>query len=149
MADKEFKYLVRVANTDLDGNKMLLFALSKIKGISIMLANVICYKSGVPKTSKTGNLSDKQVEKLNETLSDLSFIPSWMRNRQNDYETGEDKHLLSADLTFKQDSDLKRLKMIKSYKGFRHQWKLPVRGQRTGSNFRRTKTANARKRKRN
>ena len=35
--------------------------------------------------------------------------------------------------------DLRRLKKIKSNRGLRHQWGLPVRGQRTKSNFRRSK----------
>jgi len=149
MADKEFKYLVRVANTDLDGNKRLLFALRKIKGVNIMLANAVLGKIKIAKSSKTGELSDEQIATLNEAFSNLDSLPTWLKNRQKDYESGEDKHLLTADLTFTQDNDVKRLKMIKSYKGLRHQWNLPVRGQRTASNFRRAKTANAKKRKRN
>ena len=62
-----------------------------------------------------------------------------MINRKNDYETGEDKHLLAGTLNFVQDNDLKRLKKIKTLRGIRHQRKLPVRGQRTRSNFRKGK----------
>jgi len=62
-----------------------------------------------------------------------------MLNRRKDYETGEDKHLLSSDLAFTKDNDIKMLKKIKSYKGMRHAFGLPVRGQRTRSNFRRNK----------
>lgn len=147
MAEKEFKYLVRVASTDLDGNKQLMYALQKIKGVSLMYANAVCQISGVAPTAKTGYLEDSDVEKLTKTLKDNSKIPNWLKNRQKDYETGEDKHLLTSDLDFTQEGDIKRLKMVKSYKGLRHQWHLTVRGQRTQANFRKTKTANSRKKK--
>ena len=34
--DKEFKHLVRVANTDIKGEKQVLYALTKIKGVNFM-----------------------------------------------------------------------------------------------------------------
>ncbi|MFT4326104.1 MAG: 30S ribosomal protein S13 [Candidatus Woesearchaeota archaeon] len=144
----EFRYLVRVANTDLDGNKRIGFALTKIKGVNVMLANAICKRAKVGVTLRTGELSDEQITALNDVLKNPESIPVWMRNRQKDYETGADLHVISSDLTFVQDNDIKRLKMIKSYRGLRHQWNLPTRGQRTQGNFRRTKTANSKKAKR-
>ena len=60
-------------------------------------------------------------------------------NRRRDYDTGEDKHLLIGTLQFSKDNDIKRLKKIKALRGMRHQKGLPVRGQRTKSNFRRNK----------
>ena len=147
MVDKEFKYLVRVANTDLDGNKALVFALCKIKGVSLMYANAVCKVAGLNPNAKTGYISDADAELLTATVKDVSKIPSWLRNRRRDLETGEDKHLLTSDLQFTKENDIKKLQMIKSYKGLRHQWRLPLRGQRTKSNFRRTKTANSRKKK--
>ena len=56
-----------------------------------------------------------------------------------DFETGEDKHLIGADLELRKEFDIKRLKKIKTYKGYRHGAKLPLRGQRTKGNFRRNK----------
>lgn len=146
--DKNFKYLVRVANTDLDGKKSTLYALTKIKGVSVMFANGICALAKVDKTQKAGTLSDEEIVRINEQIKKVESFPSWMLNRQKDYTTGENTHLLDADLVFTKDNDLKRLKMIKSYKGLRHQAGLPVRGQRTKSNFRRTKTSRSKNKKR-
>ncbi|MBU90777.1 30S ribosomal protein S13, partial [Candidatus Woesearchaeota archaeon] len=42
-----FKYFVRIANTDLDGNKAIGNALKKIKGVSFMFSNLICNIAGV------------------------------------------------------------------------------------------------------
>lgn len=146
--DKNFKYLVRVANTDLDGKKSLIYALTKIKGISIMYANAICALTKLDPNQKTGYLNEEQIAKLTEQVKRTDNIPKWMKNRQKDYTTGQDKHLIDADLVFAQDNDLKLLKMIKSYKGLRHQVGLPVRGQRTKSNFRKNKTTRSKKKKR-
>lgn len=137
----EFKHIVRVANTDLDGNKHVLVAMKKIKGVSIMYANMALSVAGVEKTKKAGNLLETEVEKIDDILRHPKKydVPTWLLNRRKDYETGEDKHLLLSDLDFEKDNDIKRMKKLKSYKGLRHQWGLPVRGQRTQSNFRRNK----------
>ena len=47
--------------------------------------------------------------------------------------------MLSGDLDYTKDMDIKRMKMIKVYKGMRYAFGLPVRGQRTKSNFRKNK----------
>lgn len=137
----EFKHLIRIANTDLDGRKHILIALRKIKGVSIMFANMACSLAGIEKTKKAGELLDSEAERLNDIiLNPQKFgAPLWMLNRRKDVETGEDTHVLMADLDFSKEQDIKRLKKTKSYKGLRHQWGLPVRGQRTKSNFRRNK----------
>ena len=57
-------------------------------------------------------------------------------NRRKDEETGESKHLLTTDLEMARDFDIRKMKKIKSYKGWRHAMGQPVRGQRTKSHFR-------------
>jgi small subunit ribosomal protein S13 len=136
-----FRYIVRIANTDLDGKKQVLMGLQKIKGVSFMLANAICNLTKLQKTKRVGDLSDQEIEILENQVKSKkpTGIPTWMLNRRNDYETGEDIHLIGADLTFSHESDLRRLKKIKSYRGIRHMLGQPVRGQRTRSNFRKNK----------
>ncbi len=63
-------------------------------------------------------------------------IPNWVFNRQKDYEEGSNKHLTMNDLAFSLRNDLTRMAEIKSYKGLRHMWGLPVRGQKTKSKHR-------------
>lgn len=137
----EFKHIIRIANTDLDGKKHILYALRKIKGVDIMYANMALASAGIDKTKKAGELLDSEAEKLNDIIQHPKKYgcPEWMLNRRNDVETGEDTHLLMADLDFTKDTDIKRMMKTKSYKGLRHQARLPVRGQRTKSNFRRQK----------
>jgi small subunit ribosomal protein S13 len=139
--EKNFKYFIRVSNTDLDGNKNIGSALRKIKGVNFMFANMVCQFAGVDKDKKAGLLDDSQVKKIDEIVSNpIKFkAPSWMLNRRKDYETGDDKHLLAGELSFFIDNDVKRMKKMRSYSGVRHGQGLPVRGQRTKSNFRRNK----------
>lgn len=138
---QELKYFVRIANTDLDGNKPIVHSLTKIKGVSFMLSNAICNTAGIEKTKKTGYLTDDEASKIDDIIKEpLKFkLPSWLFNRRRDPEDSMDKHLIGVTLTFTQDNDIKMMKKIKSYKGIRHSLGLPVRGQRTRSNFRKNK----------
>jgi len=65
-----------------------------------------------------------------------SKLPEFLLNRRKDFETGEDAHLIGTDLDMKKEFDIRRLKKIRSYRGLRHAFKHPTRGQRTRSNFR-------------
>ncbi len=136
-----FKHIVRVANVDIPGGKQIRWALTNIKGIGVNFADVVCTLANVSKTEKAGNLSEEQVKKIDFIITNpvKGGIPTWMFNRKNDYETGEDKHLITGTLTFVHENDIKLMKKIKSYKGVRHILGQPVRGQRTRSNFRKMK----------
>ena len=140
MPMSDFKYIIRVVDTDLDGIKKVRNSLRKIKGVSFSVANAICIVSGIDGESKTGELTDEQVKKLDETLKNIeTSFPEWMLNRRRDMETGEKKHLVATKIAYHKEFDVRRLKKIKSYRGMRHQKGLPSRGQRTRSNFRRNK----------
>ena len=130
---QEFKHVIRIVNTDLDGKKQVLFALTKIKGVGEMFANMACKLASVATNTRAGDLTDAEVKRLEEILKEplQHGAPNWMINRKKDYETGEDKHLLTGDLQLTQQLDVTRLKKIKSYRGLRLQWGVPVRGQRT------------------
>ena len=137
----EFKHIIRVANTDLEGKKAVMYAMKKIKGVDVMFANAVLSIAGIDKNKKAGDLIDAEVKKMDEIIKEpLKFgIPEWLVNRRNDYETGEDMHVQGPELKLVKEDDIKRMKKVKSYKGLRHQWGLTVRGQRTKANFRKSK----------
>ncbi len=138
---KNFRHIVRIASVDIPGNKSIRWALTSIKGVGINFADSVCNVANIKRDSKTGNLTDKEVEVLTFILTNptKNSFPAWYLNRRKDFETGENKHLLTAPLNFTQENDLKRLKKIKTLRGIRHIHGQPVRGQRTRSNFRRNK----------
>ncbi|MBT3297671.1 30S ribosomal protein S13 [archaeon] len=141
MGEENYKHIVRVANVDIPGNKQVKIALRKIKGVNFNFAHAICNVASVDIRKKAGSLTDKEVEALTAVLNNPvnSGIPKWMFNRRKDYDDNDDKHLTEGKLGFAKENDIKRLKKIKCLRGIRHQKGLPVRGQRTRSNFRRTK----------
>lgn len=140
---EEFKELVRIHNTDLDGYKKIVNTLRKIQGVGFMFSNMICNLTKIDPSKKTGDLADTEIEKIEQVLNDplKAGAPSWALNRRKDLDTGDDIHLITNDLKFVKDNDIKLLKKIKCYKGIRHIRGLPVRGQRTKSNFRKNKGA--------
>jgi small subunit ribosomal protein S13 len=135
------RYIVRIANTDINGEKPVALSLCKIKGVSHMFASALCYVAGIDKMKKAGDLTDAEEKKLNEVIRQpqQAGVPEWMLNRRGDLETGEDMHLIGSDIAYIKENDIKRMKKIKTYKGVRHSLGLPVRGQRTKSNFRKNK----------
>lgn len=137
----EFKEFLRISNTDINGKKQVRIALTAVKGIGRILANAACEATNISKTKKAGELTDSEITKLEEFVANPKKfnIPTWLLNRRNDPETGEDKHLIMSDLRFQKEQDVKKLQKIKSYRGLRHSWGLPVRGQRTQGNFRKNK----------
>jgi small subunit ribosomal protein S13 len=132
--------IVRIFNTDMDGTKQILYALRKVKGVSHSISNAILHELGMPKDRKVSELKEDEIEKIEKALEKLAdVLPTWMLNRRKDFETGTDIHVFQSDLMFSVEKDTRRMKRLKSYKGSRHQSGLPVRGQKTRSNFRRNK----------
>ncbi len=135
--NKDFKYIVRISATDIDGNKPTLYALTQIKGINFMTANAVLQYTGVDKKIRIGNLSDDEIEKLSEAIEKINeWLPPWLRNRRKDLFTGKDIHLVGTEIDLTKREDINLLKKIRCYSGIRHERGLPVRGQRTRSNKR-------------
>ncbi|MBS3107455.1 30S ribosomal protein S13 [Candidatus Woesearchaeota archaeon] len=134
----KFKGLVRIVDTNVPGEKNLVQALIKIKGVGSIYANAVIRTAKLNPLGKIGDLSDEQIKHLEGIIKNpLNHnIPSFILNRKKDPETGSDKHLLTTDITFIKDFDIKTMKRIKSYRGMRHAYGQPCRGQKTRSHFR-------------
>ncbi len=131
--------IIRILAKDIEGKMTIYSGLTKIKGISWGLSNAICNLLGIDKKRKISSLSEEEIEKISNFVKKAEKIPINLLNRRKDFESGEDKHLVGSDLELQKEFDIKRLKKIKSYRGFRHMSGLPLRGQRTKSNFRRNR----------
>jgi len=147
MPQENIKQIVRISDSDLDGSKPLNSALKKIRGISFMFSNAICSAANIDKQKKISDLTSEEIKKISLIMKNPSKfdIPSFLLNRQKDSETNNNIHITSTDLKFRTDNDIKFVRKIKSYKGMRHSFGLPVRGQRTRGNFRHGKTIGVRK----
>jgi small subunit ribosomal protein S13 len=130
----EIKYIVRVANVDLDGTARVQYALTGIKGIGIRVSKIIARKAEVDPNAIMGYLPPEQVERIKGIVENIETImPIWMLNRRNDIYTGENRHLLGTDLILGVKEDINLMKKIRSYKGIRHERGQKVRGQKTRS----------------
>jgi small subunit ribosomal protein S13 len=133
----DFKYIVRLSNTDVDGEKNVVYGLTSIKGIGVHMATLIADKTGINRNMKIGDLNDSQIEKLQKIIDNVDKnAPGWMLNHRKDYDTGEDIHLIGSDIDMRLRDEINILKKIRSYRGIRHERGLPVRGQRTRANSR-------------
>lgn len=130
---EEFRYRLRIIDTDVDGTLKASYALSKIKGISLSLANAILKKAGINPDKRTGFLTETDIEKVEDVIGDpvRHGLPNWLLNRRKDSESGKDGHLVSSDLVLKTKMDIEQMKTVKSWRGYRHAYGLRVRGQRT------------------
>ncbi|MFW6064672.1 MAG: 30S ribosomal protein S13 [Candidatus Natronoplasma sp.] len=135
--EDDFQYIVRLMNTDLDGDKPLVYALREIKGVGTRVAEMVVNCTDIDPNAKIGYLEEEKIEEVRESL--LNFTdeaPTWAVNRKRDPVTGENDHVLKNELDTVHREDINRMQKISSYKGIRHERGHKVRGQRTKSNGR-------------
>ncbi len=133
----DFRYIVRLANSDLDGTRAAALALTGVRGVGLRMAEVVCRTAGVNGNEMLGNLPESTVEGIEQILVQLpQKLPPWMLNRPEDYSAGETHHYVGGDLETALRDDINLMKMVRSYRGVRHERGQKVRGQRTRSNGR-------------
>jgi small subunit ribosomal protein S13 len=134
---KEIKGIVRIAGKDIKGEMRLRRALMQVKGIGVpmsaALTKIVSSELKIQKDAMIGELSDDQLDRLTEMISNPSKhgVPERMLNRQRDVETSQSAHLIGTDLTFRTKQDITSAKDMNTWKGYRHAYGQKVRGQRT------------------
>lgn len=134
----DFRYLVRIVGTDIEGKMPVPYGLSKIPGIGIRTGYILCRLAGVDPRKRIGHLTEEESERLDGIAEKFQEqqLPGWLLNRRGDIDFGGVRHVLGPDLAISVREDINRMKKMKSYKGVRHILGLPVRGQRTRTSFR-------------
>lgn len=136
-AEANIKGIKRIAGKDVSGDYPLAKALMRVRGIGKSLnsavANLISRKIGVQKNVQVGDLSDEQIESIDQILTSLhqQGLPEFMLNRRKDFSEGTTKHVIMNDLAFANKQDVDREKNVYTWKGYRHAYGQKVRGQRT------------------
>ncbi len=108
--------MARIAGVNLPPNKRIIVGLTYIYGIGPVTSAKILDAVGVDHNIRVKDLSQEDEAKIRD------FVNSNYR--------------VEGDLKREVLSNIKRLKEIKSYRGIRHDKKLPVRGQRSKTNAR-------------
>ena len=108
--------MARIAGVDIPRDKRLGVALTYIYGIGPTKAVETCTGTGVSADTKVRDLTDEEVVRLREWISDSYRVEGDLRRETN--------------------QNIKRKVEISAYQGLRHRRGLPVHGQRTHTNAR-------------
>merc|ERR1711993_222949 len=58
-----FQHILRVMNTNIDGKRNIMFAITAIKGVGRRYANLVLKKADIDLNKRAGELSEEDVEK--------------------------------------------------------------------------------------
>ena len=114
---------MRISGITIPDNKQLSFGLTAVFGIGKTRAKGILDQAGIAHTAKPADLSGDDENKIRQAI---------------------EAYRIEGDLKREVAANVKRLKDIKCYRGSRHSFGLPGRGQRTKTNSR-TRRGNIRK----
>jgi len=114
---------MRILGITLPDKKRLEIALTELYGVGRARAHTILDAAKIEHGTKPTTLTAEQENKIREEV---------------------EKFVIEGDLKREISGNIKRLKDVKSYRGSRHNKRLPLRGQRTKSNSR-TVRGNVRK----
>lgn len=106
---------MRIAGITIPDKKRLEIGLTAVYGVGRSTAQKILKEAGVELGKKPKDVSTAEESKIRQSVERLK---------------------IEGDLKREISGNIKRLKDIDSYRGSRHQKKLPARGQRTKSNAR-------------
>jgi len=104
----------RIAGVDIPVNKQAWVSLQYIYGIGPTLSRKILAQTGITPDVKVNDLTEEEVNRLRETIDKQYRVEGELRKEVN--------------------FNIKRLIEIGSYRGIRHRYGLPARGQRTRTN---------------
>ena len=106
----------RVSGVDIPGNKQVRISLQYIYGIGPSLSQKILGETAIAPDAKVNDLTEEEVNRLRETIDRQYKVEGELRKEVN--------------------FNIKRLIEIGSYRGMRHRYSLPTKGQRTRTNAR-------------
>ncbi len=131
--------IIRIAGKDVNGSYSVVRAIDSVKGIGNNMAKAMSHavedKLGMDPYAEIGSLDDESIAKLEALIKNPEKygIPTFMLNRNKDFETGKDLHIVGNDLIFAKRQDIGRDVTLRTWRGSRHQYGQKVRGQHTRS----------------
>jgi len=108
--------MARIEGVDLPRDKRVVIGLTYIYGIGRPMSVKILEKAGVDQSTRVRDLTDAEVMKIRDTISETTKVEGELRREVA--------------------LNIKRLVEIGCYRGIRHRRGLPVRGQKTKTNAR-------------
>lgn len=106
---------MRVRGITIPDNKQAQYGLTVIYGVGLSTAQSILAQLNIDPVKKVKDFSAEEEQKIREVLDGMT---------------------LEGDLRREKQANIKRLRDIDSYRGYRHAFNLPARGQTTKNNSR-------------
>lgn len=106
----------RIIGVDIPGNKRIEFSLRYLYGVGPAKALQILEGAEIPRETMASDLTPDQIGRITKII--------------------QDELVVEGDLRRSLAEDIRRLELIKCYRGMRHLRHLPCRGQRTKTNAR-------------
>ena len=110
--------MARISGVVLPNNKRVEIALTYVYGLGLKTSQMVLDAAQIDPNLRVSKLTDQQVQSIQQTINDNPKIQV----------EGDRQQLVFT--------NIKHLRDIQSYRGKRHQAKLPTRGQRTRTNAR-------------
>jgi len=64
--EKDFKFILRIFNTNVDGKQKIPYAIRNIRGIGRRFALLITHKAGLNVNDRAGDLTEEQIQKFKD-----------------------------------------------------------------------------------
>ena len=145
--------IVRISGRDIDGSFKVEKALMQIKGINNSMAHALSHamkKSfNIDPEMEIGEMNEEQIKNMGSVISSPSKygIPVYMLNNRKYVENGNNVHLVGSELMVASRQYITRDISARTWRGYRHQNHLKVRGQRERSTGRVGSTVGVTKKK--
>lgn len=107
--------MARIAGVNIPDHKHAVISLTYVYGVGKSTATQVLNAVKLPLTTKMGDFSEEELDKIRETLK---------------------QYRIEGDLRREVTGNIKTLQDIGTYRGSRHKKRLPTRGQRTKTNAR-------------
>jgi small subunit ribosomal protein S13 len=108
---------INIAGVTLPREKIITYALTYVKGIGLTTSKKILAKCGIDPLKRSYDITDLEAAKIRDCIEEMGVLTEGELDRST------------------RDS-IDRLKKSRCLRGLRHEYRLPVRGQRTKTNAR-------------
>ena len=73
----DFSYIIRMADSDIDGLKPIAIGLTSVKGIGVRTSQQLCRLAEIDGTKLGGHLEDAEQDRLRETIDGYATTVSY------------------------------------------------------------------------
>ena len=89
---EEFQHILRVQNTNIDGNIKITNAMCAIRGMGRRYTDLVLKKAEVDRSKRAGQITEDELDRIQTTMTQpKNFkIPVWFLNRRRDWRDGKD-----------------------------------------------------------